>query len=338
MPAIQTSWIIVVAAAVVAISTGIVGSAISPSSIEAKKKAFRRPAESVETGRADQDPVWQLGRSLFFDTVASDSGRTSCATCHQPDRSWSDTHPLAIGDDGQPLSFKAPTLLNVGSLDRLGWTGRFADTASVSLFAMRSTTMNMPVKSLLDRLRARPAYVALFNQAFAHQDITTDDVGTALARYVNSITSARSSFDSWVEGDGTAISADAKRGFAIFVGKGHCNECHSGWAFTDGSFHDIGSTDSDPGRGRYFPTSLMLRHAYKTPSLRGVAQRTPYMHDGSKTTLDEVIELYNRGGVDRPSRAEAIRPLHLSDQEKADLKAFLAALSGPTTFMLTPSN
>ena len=135
-----------------------------------------------------------------------------------------------------------------------------------------------------------------------------------------------------------AIGADAKRGFAIFTGKGRCAECHSSASFTDGSFHDVGASVDDPGRGKLFKTSVKLQHAFKTPSLRDIADRAPYMHDGSRATLDEVIDLYDRGGIERPSRADVIRPLHLSPGEKADLLAFLKTLSGETRFVVAPEN
>lgn len=145
-----------------------------------------------------------------------------------------------------------------------------------------------------------------------------------------------SAFDRWIRGDENAIDTSAKRGFEIFNGKGRCADCHSGWAFTDGSFHDIGvAQDDDIGRGRLFPTSVKLRHAFKTPTLRDVARRAPYMHDGSLPTLEAVIDLYNRGGIERPSRSELIGPLGLTKQEKEDLIAFLETLtSSPQTVEL----
>ncbi len=136
------------------------------------------------------------------------------------------------------------------------------------------------------------------------------------------------SFDRWIMGDETAIGVAAKRGFQIFNGKAHCSACHSGPAFTDGSFHDIGTAKKDDlGRGRLFPTSEKLRYAFKTPTLRDVARRGPYMHDGSVATLENVIALYDKGGIDRPSRSQLIKPLSLTADEKEDLMAFLQTLS-----------
>jgi len=149
--------------------------------------------------------------------------------------------------------------------------------------------------------------------------------------------SGEAPFDRWIKGDERAISVAAKRGFDLFNGKGHCAACHSGWSFSDSSFHDIGTARGDDiGRGRLFPTSVQLRYAFKTPTLRDVARRAPYMHDGSVATLADVIDLYDKGGIDRPSRAEEIRPLHLTAQEKGDLIAFLQTLTAaPSAVALT---
>src|SRR3569833_1404810 len=132
-------------------------------------------------------------------------------------------------------------------------------------------------------------------------------------------------------GDENEISPDAKRGYAVINGKAHCASCHSGPTFTDGPFQDSGSaTGDDLGRGRLFPTSEKLQNAFKTPTLRDVAKRGPYMHDGSVATLEDVVELYNKGGIDRPSRSPSIKPLGLAATEKAELIGFLKTLSGPS--------
>jgi cytochrome c peroxidase len=137
--------------------------------------------------------------------------------------------------------------------------------------------------------------------------------------------------------DRTAINKSAERGFDLFNGKANCAACHNGWAFTDSSFHDIGSAQNDDvGRGKRFPNSVTLRYAFKTPTLRDVARRGPYMHDGSVPTLAAVIDLYDRGGIDRPSRSAEIHPLSLSTVEKADLIAFLETLTGQPNLVPNP--
>jgi cytochrome c peroxidase len=196
--------------------------------------------------------------------------------------------------------------------------------------------MNLPVDELIARLSAIPDYVKAFDATYGKGDITQDKIEQALATFERSIVSTEAPFDRWIAGDPQAIGESAKRGFVLFNTKANCAACHSGWAFTDSSFHDVGvATGDDIGRGHLFPTSVKLQYAFKTPTLRDVARRGPYMHNGSVATLDDVIALYDRGGIDRPSRDSEIHPLNLSAAEKADLIAFLETLSSePRPFVL----
>ena len=135
-------------------------------------------------------------------------------------------------------------------------------------------------------------------------------------------------FDHWIEGNEDAISPSAKRGFVLFNTKGNCATCHSGWRFTDDFFHDIGVATDDLGRGQFLRYSQPMQFAFKTPTLRSVALRPPYMHDGAFASLYDVIRFYEKGGIDRPSRSDHISPLQLSEQERLDLVAFLQTLTG----------
>ncbi len=191
--------------------------------------------------------------------------------------------------------------------------------------------MNLSEAELIERLSAIPGYVDAFDRGVRlGRDHAAQD--RACAGRVSSAPSIRARPPSTAGSRATraAIDAAAKRGFDLFNGKARCSGCHNGYALTDGSFHDIGTAHGDDiGRGRLFPTSVKLRYAFKTPTLRDVARRAPYMHDGSVATLDEVIDLYDRGGIDRPSRSALIFPLQLTSDEKADLIAFLQTLNSP---------
>ena len=300
--------------------------------VEKAKASFRVPAPSSAVA-PDSDPVWRLGRSLFFEPSLSASGHIACVTCHAIDHAWSDGRAHDVGDAGRDLASRTPTLLGIGKLHRFGWTGRFRDMAAVTTFAISSpTNMAQPLASAAARLRDKPDYVAAFREAYGAGDPDGGKIVHALTVFVGSIEATGTPFDHWIDGDENAVSSNAKRGFAVFVGKGGCSACHAGPSLTDGSFHDIGSSTDDLGRGALFKTSLKLQHAFKTPSLRGVSERAPYMHDGSRATLEDVVDLYDRGGIERPSRADEIKPLHLSGEEKADLVAFLKTLSGETRF------
>jgi cytochrome c peroxidase len=273
---------------------------------------------------------FKLGRMLFFDPILSGSGSRSCASCHNPGLSWSDGQPRAVGVTQEPLALRCPTLLGVAWVPQPGWTGRFRDVESVAMTPITSPQMmNLPENLLIERLSATPGYVAAFSHAFHEGQINRLQIEQALATFERSILPARAPFDRWIGGERTAISKSAERGFDLFNGKANCAACHNGWAFTDSSFHDIGSAlNDDVGRGKLFPNSVKLRYAFKTPTLRDVARRAPFMHDGSVPSLAAVIDLYDRGGIDRPSRAAEIHPLSLSDTEKADLIAFLETLTG----------
>jgi cytochrome c peroxidase len=302
------------------------------------KKEYKRPAEiPFPKGNPYSEVKSKLGKMLFFDPVLSRSRTRSCSSCHNPALSWSDGLPRGIGE--KPLPLRVPTLLNVAWTPRLGWDGHFRDLEAVAFGPITSPAiMNLPEKGVIERLSAIPGYVEGFQAAFGEGKITRRKVELAIATFERSIVSGEAPFDRWIGGDEGAISNAAKRGFDLFNSKAHCASCHSGWAFTDGSFHDIGTAkDNDIGRGRLFPTSIKLRYAFKTPTLRDATRRAPYMHDGSVATMKDVIDLYDRGGIERPSRSERIFPLKLTDREKDDLIAFLQTLtSDPENYSMPP--
>jgi cytochrome c peroxidase len=296
---------------------------------------YRRPAElSTVADPATQAKI-ALGRTLFYDPVLSGGRNRSCATCHQAELGWSDGRARAQGE--ATLALRSPTLLNVALGELFGWDGKFGTLEAVAFTPISSPkNMNLPVGEAVARLTQSPSYVGAFVQAFGSDTITKSRIEEALAAFERTIVSQPAPFDHWAEGDEAAVPASAKRGFALFNGKAGCAQCHSGWAFTDGSFHDIGTaTGEDLGRGKLFPTSLALRYAFKTPTLRDVAARAPYMHDGSVPSLEAVIDLYDRGGIDRPSRSPLIRPLGLTAEEKADLLAFLQTLTSAPQAQVT---
>jgi cytochrome c peroxidase len=305
--------------------------------LPALRKMYLRPAAiPYPKDNPYSHAKYELGRTLFFDPILSGAKVRSCSTCHNPGLSWADGQPHAVGEKQLPL--RTPTLLNVAWTPKLGWDGHFADLEGVAEGPITSPdNMNLPMATLIERLSAIPGYVGAFDAAFGKGDITQVKIEQSLATFERSIVSTEAPFDRWIRGDQTAINAAAKRGFAVFNGKANCAACHSGWAFTDASFHDIGvAKNDDIGRGRLFPTSVKLQYAFKTPTLRDVTRRAPYMHDGSLLTLEDVIDLYNRGGIERPSRDDAIHQLNLPQADKADLIAFLQTLNGAPKLFPVP--
>ena len=302
----------------------------TPDELAKVRASYRRPAAVPFPSRNPHSEAKSaLGAMLFFDPLLSRSKTLSCATCHNPSLSWADGLPRAIGEDPKGLPIRAPSLIDVAFFEPLGWDGKFRDLESVAFGPIENpANMNMTEPELIARLSAIPGYVDAFARAFGDGAITRPRIETSLATFERSIVAGEAPFDRWIKGDESAIGASAQHGFELFNGKARCASCHSGPSFSDGSFQDIGTArGNDVGRGRFFPKSTKLHYAFKTPTLRDVARRAPYMHDGSVATLEDVIELYNKGGIDRPSRSPDIKPLSLTAAEKKDLIAFLQTLT-----------
>jgi cytochrome c peroxidase len=327
---------------VVAAATGF-GAAYARASDQTKTTDWRETyAHHAKIPYPEDDP-WTagkeaLGAALFFDPILSGSRTMACESCHHPEVAWADRVQRAVGDRHEPMALRSPTLIDVAWAPRLGWDGKFADIEEVALRAMTTPgNMDLSVTEALERLKASPAYVRRFEAAFGPGGITKERLSQALATFVRSIVATEAPFDRWAHGDETAVSEAAKRGFVLFTGKAGCANCHSGPTFTDYSFQDVGiGKGEDIGRGRLFPTSTSLRYAFKVPSLRDIALRPPYMHDGSIGSLEEVIEVYDRGGIDRPSRSSKIKPLNLTAAEKIDLMSFLETLTTDRHAIVVP--
>ena len=221
----------------------------------ALKRDYRRPPPLAVANPA----LAGLGRELFFDPRISASGKTACATCHVPALGWVVTDARPRNDSGKPTSRKSQPLIGLGHAGKapVGWDGRSptleaqakASIATGSM-SMRETDTPVKVETIEARIRSVPEYVAKFAAALPGRPIDIDAIAEALAAFERTIEPGPAPFDRWVGGDEAAIPAAAKRGFALFTGRAGCSACHSGWRFTDDNFHDIGTTTTDPGRGR----------------------------------------------------------------------------------------
>lgn len=278
-----------------------------------------------------------IGHMLFFDPRLSGLGNASCATCHNPALGWSDGLPTAIGAAGKVLARRSPSLINIAWGEPFMWDGSMPTLEAQALGPIQTgAEMNKSLPALVEELEALPAYRQMFNQVFPMKGISGENIGAAIATYERTIVSNMALFDRWIEGDEEAISESAKRGFAVFNGKGHCAACHAGWRFTDDSFHDIGLPGNDPGRARVVPDNPLAQNAFKTPGLRNVARRGPYMHAGNIPTLGEVIRHYASGFIVRSSLSPEIGRLDLSTAEIDDLLAFLQTLSSKDDVVAVP--
>jgi cytochrome c peroxidase len=294
------------------------------------RKVFVRPALHAEaTPDAETAEKIALGARLFADGRLSGNGQRSCASCHRPERAFTDGRRVAVGISGRPLLRNTPSLFNLAWSKYYAWDGRAPSLEmQVGRPIEAADELGGDWSKILERLERDPAMVASFKAAFSEQDgVSPAGVRAALAAYVRSLVSPPTRFDAYVEGDQAALSGAEVRGFRLFVGKAGCVLCHVGWRFTDDRFHDIGLPSRDPGRSEV-PGGTPGLKAFKTPSLRELVHTPPYMHDGSLPTLAAVLRHYAGGFIPRPSLAPNMnRHLRLAAKEKWDLIAFLRALS-----------
>ena len=241
----------------------------------------------------------------------------SCGSCHNPGLAWSDGLSTAIGSGANHLARRTPTIPNLAWASALFWDGR-ADTLEQQAVGpiQAPGEMNNSMPMLVSMIGDLPGYRDAFAAAFPGEPISGKTIAKAIATFERTIVSGQAPFDQ-----------AAKRGFVTFNTTAHCSACHSGWRFTDDSFHDIGLPDADLGRGELVPGVEPLLHAFKTPGLRNIADRAPFMHNGSIKTMTGVINHYKDGFVQRPSLSDDIRKLELNSQDVSDLEAFLKTLS-----------
>ena len=310
----------------------------APSAIDSLRHSYQRPnAIPFPADNPYSDVKSALGEQLFFDPRLSANGTMSCATCHNPAFSWQDGQKVAFGHAENRLPRATPTLLDLAWCDLMMWDGRKNDLEDQASGPVSTPAeMGGSLDGAAARVGALPAYRDAF-QAIFGGPVTFPRIARALATFERTLVSNQAPFDRWIAGDQQAIDARAKRGFVLFNGRAHCAACHSGWRFTDDAFHDIGLRSDDPGRGRQVPDEPVLMHAFKTPTLRNVALRAPYMHDGSLSTLRDVIVEYDTGFIDRPSLSPDMHRLGLSDRDKDDLVAFLRTLTSVDDTVATPN-
>ncbi len=282
-----------------------------------------------------------LGRKLFYEPNLSVDNTLSCASCHRPDKYFTDGQPVAIGVARQAGTRNTPSVLNAAYYPAQFWDGRAATLEEQAGGPIANPIeMNLPHDVAVSRLQADAGYREEFAKVFGAGTITMPKVVAAIAAFERTLLCGNSPFDRYqFGGEKSALSPAAVRGLAIFTNKekGNCATCHTigeGFAiFTDGKFHNLGvgmnaeGELTDPGRFK-FSGHEADRAAFRTPSLRNVAKTAPYMHDGSLKNLKEVIDFYMGGANSNPHLDPQIRPLKLTAQERDDLLAFLESLTG----------
>ncbi len=293
------------------------------------RSLYRRPTSIPFPKDAPYSPqLATLGKMLFFDPRLSGAKNMNCASCHNPSFGYEAPVERAVGSLNEPLSRHAPTTLNMAWVQPLMWDGRAASLEEQAAGPITAPAeMNAKFEDIIATLAGIAEYATWFDRLFPDQGISRDSILTAIATYERTIVSGWSAFDRWIDGDDDAMSKSAINGFRLFTGKANCAACHTGWNFTDNQFHDIGLFTDDIGRAAIDPSDPDNRHAFKTPGLRDLTYRAPFMHNGSIPDLEMVIQHYEAGGMRRPSLSPMMAPFRLTDKERQDLLAFLMALT-----------
>jgi len=270
-----------------------------------------------------------LGKQLYFDTRLSKDNTISCASCHNPEMGWSDAGPTSVGINGQRGGRRSPPVSNAAYLPLQFWDGR-----APSLEEQAKGPIQNPVEmgnthdAMIKTVDYIPGYVQEFKAVFGATPITVDQVAQAIAAFERTVVTTDSPFDRFVRGDDAALTPQEKKGLEVFNGKGHCTACHWGGNFSDGRFHNLGVKPPAAGKadeGRFDTTKNPDdRGAFKTPTVRDAALRPPFLHDGSETNLENLVDFYDRGGdVRDPNLDPLLVPLGLTKEEKGALVAFM---------------
>ncbi len=294
----------------------------------------------------------ELGKRMFYDPRLSGDTSLACASCHAPDKAFTDGEALSAAYTGAMHFRNSPTLANVGYRDAWLHDGRLGTNLNDVAREMITETylMNMDMRIMQERMKQDPKYVEMFAAA-GMSEPSNGGARNALMDFMKTIVSRGAPVDT---GD---LSDAAKRGQEIFEGKGQCASCHSGPRYTDDQPHNTGVAQNpeifaDPERHSAFVTYgkfmgvenyMNLREdlgayirthedstkrTFLTPTLRELTYTAPYMHNGTIATLEEVVDFYDAGGGDDPLKDAALAPLGLSAEEKADLVEYLKAMSG----------
>ena len=320
--------------------------AVAPAPAETKPDAGMKPAEGAAWLKVPlgldtflnipaDNPLTpekvELGKLLYFDKRLSKDVTISCATCHDPQRGWTDNQPVSAGIHGGKGTRSAPTVVNSTYHLVQFWDGRAKNLEEQALGPI-TNPIEMGMGShdeMISTLTNIQAYRPLFQKAFGDPNITKEKVAMAIASFERTVLGGNSKFDSYSNGDKTAMNESEVRGRELFFGKANCTRCHVGSNFTDSDFHNlgVGMKKPKPDLGRFDHTKDPKdKGAFKTPGVRDITRTAPYMHDGSMATLEEVVELYDRGGEANALLDVKMVKLNLTPQEKTDLVNFMKAL------------
>jgi cytochrome c peroxidase len=275
------------------------------------------------------DARWRLGKKLFFDPIMSDDGTISCASCHAPEKAFSDDVPLSLGVKGLAGTQNAPSLTNVAYNPYFTRAGGVPTLEMQILVPIQEhNEFGSNIIEIAERMSTDSSYVRMSREAYDREP-DAFVITRALACFERSLISGNSRYDHYeFQGNESALNSLELEGKELFFSdRAQCSSCHSGFNFTDYSFQNNGLYEQYADSGRFRFTGVDAeRDLFKVPSLRNSGYTAPYMHDGSIKTLEEVIEHYSKGMVEHKHRAVQLKPFHFTKREKKSLLAFLKTL------------
>ncbi len=305
----------------------------------ARYEAMRIPADNPMTAAKVE-----LGKQLYYDTRLSGDGQRSCYSCHVSEKGLTDGQPVAIGAFNRKLTRSSPTMWNIGYHSEWYWDGRAKTLEGQAKAAWSGGNMGATGKegapgmdAICGTLNQLGDYKKMFQEVFK-EGCTQDNVPKALAAFMRTIVSTDSPWIRFRDGDTTALTESARRGYQVFDVKAQCSKCHSGLLLTDQQYHNVGvgMTAKEPDLGRHNVTKEEKdRGAFKTPTLLDVSKSAPYFHNGSVATLEEAVDQMLKGGIpnkwlDRTN----LQPAKLTKAERTDLLQFLRELT--VNYTITP--
>ena len=277
---------------------------------------------------------WELGKKLFYETRLSIDNSISCASCHDPNLSFSDNKALSPGVFNRPGTRNASMLANIGYAPNLLREGGIPTLEMQVLVPIQEhNEFNHNIVDIAAELNADSVYLSMALEAY-ESDVNAFVITRSLANFQRTLISGNSAYDHYLFlGRTNSLSIEAINGMELFnSSRLKCSECHSGVFFTNFDFANNGLQEMYADSGRMRLTGLESdRAVFKVPSLRNIEVTGPYLHNGSIETLMDVIELYSNGGFDHVNKSELLQdPIDLSDVEKNQLHAFLLSLTDPS--------
>ncbi|KXH81185.1 cytochrome-c peroxidase [Chryseobacterium kwangjuense] len=297
-----------------------------------------------------------LGKILFFDPRLSQSNQIACASCHDPELGWCDNRTFSFGHDRQLGTRNAMSILNVAYAQSLFWDGRAASLEDQSEMPIRDVReMNGHIDLAAGKIAKIKGYEIWFEKAFGDKKVSKDRISRAIAAFERTIKSGTTKFDRFIDGKADAYTDDELMGLHLFRTKAQCMNCHSSGYFSNNRFENVGTSllgSKEEDLGRYLVTGKAEdAGSFRVPGLREVSRTGPWMHNGSMTTLAEVIQFYSRGNPEHSQKRSTVhngitltseksgfvRLLDLTDEEISQLEAFLRTLSSKPERVLPPA-